>query len=152
MRILRFSKLKSEIISPPFLLLRVITPGILWFNLQLYKPPTARSPVLRTCSRLEPLRVSRRAKVPVFAKVPWEKRRAVSKNRHEAGTKCMRLCPISRKCLIESAECREKYGKMRKRRVIILHDISPDKSGRIMPSAKSAYPNSLCTKWKINTA
>ena len=25
----------------PFQLLRVITPGILWFNLRLYKPPTA---------------------------------------------------------------------------------------------------------------
>ena len=32
---------KGSIVSPPFQLLRVITPGILWFNLRLYKPLTA---------------------------------------------------------------------------------------------------------------
>lgn len=44
------------------------------------------------------------AKVPVFAKVPRVERGVLSKDRHEAGTKCMRLCPFLRKCPIITSQ------------------------------------------------
>ena len=47
---------KGSIVSPPFQLLRVITPGILWFNLRVYKPLTAHresAPNFQKCKKLE---------------------------------------------------------------------------------------------------